>query len=73
MFANIFIKNRPFFGKMRNQNYQRCHVFFRKIQELSRQNPFLPKDMIRVLKKMTSKQPSCQTFCDNAAAPVKKA
>jgi hypothetical protein len=49
MFANIFIKNRPFFGKMRNQNYQKSHVFFRKIQELSTQNPFLPKDMVRLL------------------------
>lgn len=49
MFANIFIKNRPFFGKMRNQNYQRSHVFFKKIQDLSRQNPFQPKEMIRLL------------------------
>lgn len=49
MFANIFIKNRPFFGKMRNQNYQRAHTFFRKLQEHARQNPFQPKEMIRLL------------------------
>ncbi len=49
MLANIFIKNRPFFGKMRNQNYQRAHAFFGKLQEVSRQNPFRPKEMIRHL------------------------
>lgn len=49
MFANIFIKNRPFFGKMRNQNYRRSHEFFRKLQELSKQNPFQPKEMSRFL------------------------
>ncbi len=49
MFANIFIKNRPFFGKMRNQNYQRAHAFFRKLQGLARQNPFQAKEMIRLL------------------------
>lgn len=49
MFANIFIKNRPFFGKMRNQNYRKAHASFRKLQELSRQNPFQPKEMIRHL------------------------
>lgn len=49
MFANIFIKNRPFFGKMRNTNYQKAHAFFRRLQELSRQNPFQPKEMIRLL------------------------
>ena len=49
MFANIFIKNRLFFGKMRNQNYQRCHVCFRKIQNLAGPNPFEPKDMIKLL------------------------
>jgi hypothetical protein len=49
MFANIFIKNRPFFGKMRNQNYQQSQIFFQKIQALSRQMPFQPKDMIRLL------------------------
>ncbi|MDB5049195.1 MAG: hypothetical protein JWO30_2266 [Fibrobacteres bacterium] len=49
MFANIFIKNRPFFGKMRNQNYQRAHAFFRKLQELSRQSPFQAKEMVRQL------------------------
>ena len=43
MFANIFIKNRPFFGKMRNQNYQRAHAFFRKLQEHARLYPFRPK------------------------------
>jgi hypothetical protein len=47
MFANIFIKNRPFFGKMRNQNYQRAHALFKKLQQLARQNPFQPKEMIR--------------------------
>lgn len=49
MFANIFIKNRPFFGKMRNQNYQRAHAVFRKLQDLSRVEPFQPKEMIRQL------------------------
>lgn len=49
MFVNIFIRNRPFFGKMRNLNYQRSHVVFGSIQELSRQNPFQPKEMIRLL------------------------
>ena len=49
MFANIFIKNRPFFGKMRNQNYQKAHAQFRTLQELSRQNPFPPKELIRHL------------------------
>ncbi|MDB5105285.1 MAG: hypothetical protein JWP91_2974 [Fibrobacteres bacterium] len=49
MFANIFIKNRPFFSKMRNGNYQKAHAVFKKLQEISRQNPFQPKDMIRQL------------------------
>jgi hypothetical protein len=49
MFANIFIKNRPFFGKMRNQNYQRAHAFFGKLQEVSRENPPRPKELIRHL------------------------
>lgn len=49
MFANIFIKNRPFFGRMRNQNYQKAHGMFRKLQELARKNPFQPKEMIRHL------------------------
>lgn len=49
MFANIFIKNRPFFGKMRNQNYRKAHAQFGKLQELARQNPFQPKEMIRQL------------------------
>ena len=49
MFANIFIKNRPFFGKMRNQNYQKAHAAFRRLQEISRQDPFSPKEMIRHL------------------------
>lgn len=49
MFANIFIKNRPFFGKMRNQNYQLAHAHFRKLQKLAHQNPFQPKEMIRQL------------------------
>jgi hypothetical protein len=35
MFANIFIKNRPF--------------LFGRLQELARQNPFQPKEMIRHL------------------------
>lgn len=49
MFANIFIKNRPFFGRMRNGNYQKAHAVFRKLQETSRQDPFQPKEMIRLL------------------------
>jgi hypothetical protein len=49
MFANIFIKNRPFFGKMRNQHYQRAHAVFRKLHETSKQDPFQPKEMIRQL------------------------
>jgi hypothetical protein len=49
MFANIFIKNRPFFGKMRNQNYQRAQAFFGKLQELSRENPPRPRELIRHL------------------------
>jgi hypothetical protein len=49
MFANIFIKNRPFFGKMRNQNYQRAHGGFRTLQEVSRADPFQPREMIRQL------------------------
>ena len=43
MFANIFIKNRPFFGRMRNGNYQKAHAVFRRLQELSRAEPFQPK------------------------------
>jgi hypothetical protein len=49
MFANIFIRNRPFFGRMRNRNYQLSHVVFKRIQDLSRQDPFQPKEMIRLL------------------------
>jgi hypothetical protein len=49
MFANIFIKNRPFFGRMRNGNYQKAHAAFRALQELSRKTPFQPKEMIRQL------------------------
>ncbi len=49
MFTNIFIKNRPFFGKMRNQNYQRSHEFFRKIQDYTKQKSFQPKELIRLL------------------------
>jgi hypothetical protein len=49
MLANIFTKNRPFFGKMRNQNYQRAHAFFGKMQEVSRQTPMRPKELIRHL------------------------
>jgi hypothetical protein len=49
MFANIFIKNRPFFGRMRNGNYQKAHAAFRKLQEVARQVPFQPKEMIRQL------------------------
>jgi hypothetical protein len=49
MFANIFIKNRPFFGRMRNGNYQKAHAVFRRLQELSRLEPFQPKEMIRLL------------------------
>ena len=49
MFANIFIKNRPFFGRMRNGNYQKAHAVFRRLQELARREPFQPKEMIRLL------------------------
>ena len=49
MFANIFIKNRPFFGKMRNQNYQRSHLVFKKIKDHSVVNPFQAKEMIHLL------------------------
>lgn len=49
MFANIFIKNRPFFGRMRNGNYQKAHAVFRRLQELTRKEPFQPKEMIRLL------------------------
>src|SRR5690606_1479710 len=49
MFANMFIQNRPFVGRMRNRNYQLSHVVFKRIQELSRQDPFQPKEMIRLL------------------------
>lgn len=49
MFANVFIKNRPFFGKMRNVNYKRCQEAFRRIHDLSRQESFQPKEMIRLL------------------------
>jgi hypothetical protein len=49
MFINIFIKNRPFFGKMRNQNYQKSHLLFQKIQSLVHASPFQVKDMIRLL------------------------
>ncbi len=46
---NIFIKNRPFYGKMRNQNYQRSHQGFRTLQEQARRVPFQPKEMIKLL------------------------
>ena len=49
MFANIFIKNRPFFGKMRNLNYQRSQQVFLRIHALSRQKPYVVKEMIRLL------------------------
>jgi hypothetical protein len=49
MFANVFIKNRPFFGKMRNQNYKRCQESFQGIHALSREADFQPKEMIRLL------------------------
>lgn len=49
MFANIFIKNRPFFGRMRNQNYQRSHLLFQKMQALAHASPFQVKEMIRLL------------------------
>jgi hypothetical protein len=49
MFANVFIKNRPFFGKMRNLNYKRCQESFHRIHALSRDADFQPKEMIRLL------------------------
>ena len=49
MYANVFIKNRPFFNKMRNANYRRCQEAFQRIHALSRQEPFMPKDMVRML------------------------
>jgi hypothetical protein len=49
MFANVFIKNRPFFGKMRNLNYKRCQELFERIHALSRDADFQPKEMIRLL------------------------
>lgn len=49
MFTNIFIKNRPFFGRMRNQNYRAAQAQFRGLQGLSSRDPFRPKEMIRGL------------------------
>ncbi len=49
MYANIFIKNRPFFGKMRNQNYQKTYDLFKKIQNLAGTKRLQPKEMIRNL------------------------
>jgi hypothetical protein len=49
MFANVFIKNRPFHGKMRNLNYKRCQEAFRRIHDLSRLESSQPKEMIRLL------------------------
>lgn len=46
---NVFIKNRPFFGKMRNVNYRRCQESFLRIHDLSRLESFQPKEMIRLL------------------------
>lgn len=49
MFANVFIKNRPFYGKMRNLNYRRCQEAFQRIHDMSRLPSFQPKEMVRLL------------------------
>ncbi|HLP43210.1 MAG TPA: hypothetical protein VK465_17025 [Fibrobacteria bacterium] len=49
MFANVFIRNRPFHGKMRNLNYRRCQEAFQRIHDFSRQETLQPKEMVRLL------------------------
>src|SRR6185503_13079375 len=49
VFANIFIKNRPFFGKMRNLNYRRSQEVFGRVQALGREKPSAAKELIKLL------------------------
>jgi hypothetical protein len=72
VYANIFIKNRPFFGKMRNLNYKRCQEAFGRIHALSRQEPFNPKDTVRLLEEYIRQLELTYQYASDAVRGLKR-